>query len=351
MQEKSFTKSIIQEFIPLLWKERRFFYWVVPITFILSCALILCVPRYYTSTVVLAPESSNMSSAGSLSSLVSSFGINIGSAMNSDAIYPSLYPDVIGSTGFRLSLLDVKIPNSNGQVMTYRENIDSQAHPFWWYPKHWLNKGVAHLKKSGATITISGNKEDSSIITIDKETNQLLKGMTNDIKCSVDMRTDVISIHVTDQDPLVAAVMADSIRARLQNYIIEYRTNKMQIDLQYFKREMDIAEQDYMKATEELCNFEDAHKDIILAKYGVERERLTQKKEVAYTMFSSFQSQYLGTRAKIQERTPSFTIIEHAVISPKPAGPKRMIFVAVMTLLSILGTAAWILRKEIIEWF
>lgn len=352
MQENSFIKSVLDDFIPHLWKERKLFYWVVPSVFVLSCALILCVPRYYKSAVVLAPESSGSSVSGSLGSLASSFGINLGSASSSDAIYPSLYPDVIGSTKFRLSLLDVPVVNSEGEVETYRNHLINQAHPFWWYPKAWISRSLAGFKKP-KQITKLDNKEgtESSLIQLDLDTQKTLKGLKQTIQCSVDMRTDVITIDVTDQDPLVAALLADSIRVRLQNYIIDYRTKKTQIDMLYYQTEMNKANEEYMRATEALCRFEDANLGTLLGRHEIEREQLTQEKEVAYTVFSSFQSQYLAACAKLQDRTPAFTTIEQAVVSPKPAGPKRMVFVAFMTLLSTLGTAAWILRKEIIEWF
>lgn len=352
MQENSFVKSVLDDFIPHLWKERKLFYWVVPSVFILSCALILCVPRYYKSSVVLAPESSGSSVGGSLGSLASSFGINLGSATTQDAIYPSLYPDVIGSTKFRLSLLDVPVVNSEGEVETYRDHLINQAHPFWWYPQTWLKRSLAVFKKQKQIAKLD-NKEgiESSLIQLDLDTQKMLKGLKQNIQCSVDMRTDVITINTTDQDPLVAALLADTVRVRLQNYITNYRTNKTQIDMLYYQTEMEKANQEYIRATEVLCQFEDANMGTLLGRHEIERERLTQEKDVAYTVFSSFQSQYLAACAKLQDRTPAFTIIEQAVVSPKPAGPKRMIFVAIMTLLSILCSAAWILREELIEWF
>lgn len=39
-------------------------------------------------------------------------------------------------------------------------------------------------------------------------------------------KTSVISISVMDQDPMVAAILADTLQSRLQQYITEYRTKK-----------------------------------------------------------------------------------------------------------------------------
>ena len=63
-------------------------------------------PKEYTAEVVVAPEASGSSFAGSgLGSLASMVGMDL-SSNTGDAIYPMLYPDIIKSTPF----LDAKAP-------------------------------------------------------------------------------------------------------------------------------------------------------------------------------------------------------------------------------------------------
>ena len=69
-------------------KHKKQYLIALPVTFVLSCLLILCVPRYYTSTAKLAPEISSFSSS-SLGDIASSFGFDIGgNSANGDAIFP-----------------------------------------------------------------------------------------------------------------------------------------------------------------------------------------------------------------------------------------------------------------------
>jgi uncharacterized protein involved in exopolysaccharide biosynthesis len=51
--------------------------------------------------------------------------------------------------------------------------------------------------------------------------------------------------------------------------------------------------------------------------------------------------------AKIQERTPAFTVIKGAEVPIKPSGPKRMIFVLGMLFLTFLATVIYILKDGI----
>jgi hypothetical protein len=46
-----------------------------------------------------------------------------------------------------------------------------------------------------------------------------------------------------------------------------------------------------------------------------------------------------------------FTTLTNATVPVKPAGPKRMIFVAAMLFLATCGTLAHLFRQELKEWF
>lgn len=60
------------------------------------------------------------------------------------------------------------------------------------------------------------------------------------ISCQVDDETQVITLRVRAQDPLVAATMVDSVCAHLQDFITEYHTSKARVDLDYYRKlEMD----------------------------------------------------------------------------------------------------------------
>ena len=106
----------------------------LPVAFILSCLLIICVPRYYRCTVTLAPEMSNLSSS-SLSQVASSFGFDLSSATgaSSDAILPELYPDLVNSVDFRTSLFPIQVVTADGTLRTdyYDYLLKHQSAPWW----------------------------------------------------------------------------------------------------------------------------------------------------------------------------------------------------------------------------
>jgi uncharacterized protein involved in exopolysaccharide biosynthesis len=54
----------------------------------------------------------------------------------------------------------------------------------------------------------------------------------------------------------------------------------------------------------------------------------------------------VAAKAKIQERTPAFTVIKGASVPVKPSKPKRMVFVALMLILGFCFTSLYILSEK-----
>ena len=96
--------------------RRKLFFKVWGIVFVLSCLYIFPQPRYYTSEVSLAPEVNDESAMGSISSIASSFGLNLGGAAGTDAIYPELYPDLMSSTDFIIGLFANNLNGSSSNA-------------------------------------------------------------------------------------------------------------------------------------------------------------------------------------------------------------------------------------------
>ena len=72
-------------------REHKLLYIIVlPIAFVLSVFIILCVPRYYSTDTKLAPEVENGGSSGAIGSLASSLGFDMSQIKSSDAITPLL---------------------------------------------------------------------------------------------------------------------------------------------------------------------------------------------------------------------------------------------------------------------
>ena len=76
------------------------------------------------------------------------------------------------------------------------------------------------------------------------------------------------------------------------------------------------------------------------------KEDLENDMQLKFNTYSTLTMQYQAALAKVQERTPAFTILQGASVPIRPAGPKRMIFVAVMLFLTFIGTSVYIVMRK-----
>ena len=330
-----------------LYEKRKKFFLMWPIVAVLSILWIIPQPRYYNCSVSLAPEANGDDMGGGLASMASSFGINLG-GNGSDAIYPLLYPDLLGSNKFIVSLFDIKVKTDDGTVDTdyYTYLTKHQKKNWLTQPFNKAKNAIVKLFKSEENAT-RGNGKKIDAFRLSKRDYDLVEKVKTNITCDVDKKTDVVTITVKDQDRLVSAILADSVKQRLQDFIIEYRTSKARLDLNHYVGLAAEAKKEYDASIAKYSDYCDANQDIILQASISERDKLEADMQLKYNTYNALCTQVEASKAKMQERTPAFTTLKRATVPIKPAGPKRMIFVAGMLILGTIVTSLWLVRDII----
>ncbi len=328
-----------------LWAQRKVYYTVLPATLVVTYLLMLCIPRYYKCEISLAPETSGTSISGSLESLASSFGLSsLGKLNSTDAIYAEIYPEVVASKNFIADLMTVDIKTKDGDVQcNYYTYLRDHQKAAWWSS---VMSYIINLFAAPPKDNYNG-KEKISTFNLTKRQEKLFKAVQDKVSCRYDKRTDIVYISVKDQDPQVAAMMAEATSAKLQEFIISYRTNKSRIDYEYYKKLCNTAKEDYEKALVKYAASADAHTNTVLATYQAKLESMENDMQAKYNIYTAMNTQMQGAQAKLQEATPAFTVIESASIPHKPAGPRRMIISILMTMLAgIVVTVKLLMKKE-----
>lgn len=329
----------------LIVKNKKRFAINLAICFVLSSAIALCIPRYYKCSVQMAPESSK-SSLGSLSSLAASVGIGGMSKMmeSEDAIFPDIYPDVLGSRQFIMELFDKQVSTKDGELKCdyYTYMLKHQSNPFWTVAMAWIKRQFASKPKP----TVAGDDvKKSNILILSKEEDTIIEAVKANINCAVDKKTGVISLTVQAQDPLVATQMCEYVCTNLQEFIANYRTTKARNDFEYFSKMAEEAYEKYDEARRTYSQYCEANIELSLASYRTKQEDLENDMQLKYSMYSMICNQRQAAEARVQESTPAFTMLDRPAVPIKHAGPKRMIGVAFMLFLTFVGTLGWLYFK------
>lgn len=330
-------------------KRRKVYYKVLGITFIVACIFSFSLPKTYSCKVMLAPELSSTGGRNYLSALASSFGLSMGSTRTgSEALFPTIYPDLMESVDFRTSLFPVKVHrDKDNKEMTYYDYLlKEQKRPWWSAAIGAVVGGIVGLFPSD---TQNLKKQDSNEVNpfrLTKKQTAIAGVIKKRVKCTVDKKTLVITIQVTDQDPLICATMADTVQSRLQRFITDYRTSKAREDLEYNQKIYIEAKRDYDKARRLYASFSDSNQDVILQSVRTRLNDLENEMQLKFNTYSAIAAQLQNAKAKVQEETPAFTTVQSATVPIKPSAPSKSKIVFVFLFLAFMGTTMWAFHKD-----
>lgn len=327
---------------------RKKIYKAAGIGLIIGIIIAISIPKQYTVEVTLSPEMGS-TKGGGLSGLAASF-LGSGATMSdgTDALNASLSADIVSFTPFLLELSVMEIPASENKKMTLNTYLDEESSPWWSYiiglPSMVIG-GVKSLfiKEDEETISDRGNQ---GTIELSKKESQKIETLKKMIIASVDKKTSMTTVAVTLQNPKVAAVVADSVVGKLQEYIINYRTSKAKEDCIYLERLFKERQQEYYVAQKRYADYMDSHDNIILQSVRAEQERLQNDMSLAYQVYSQVASQLQVARAKVQEEKPVFAVVEPAVVPLNPSGTSKKIYVLAFIFLSVCIVIFWKLFGE-----
>jgi uncharacterized protein involved in exopolysaccharide biosynthesis len=319
---------------------RKTLYKAAGIGLVLGIIIALSIPKQYTVTVTLSPEMNGDSKGGGLASLASSFLGGSASSGSNDALNVTLAPDIVASTPFILELFNTRVQTLDGKLdTTLIAYLDEQKAPWFSYIVKAPGMAIGAIK-SLFTEEIDTASVLNPFQLTPKEASKV-EAIKQSIYADVDKKTAKTTISVTLQDPKVTAIVADSVVAKLQQYIIDYRIKKAKEDCAYLEELYKERQQEYYQAQSKYAHYFDTNRNIAFQSVRAEQERLQNDMNLAYQVYSQVAQQLQVARAKIQEEKPVFAVVEPATIPLQPSGTSRKTILVGIVFLLVCGTGAW----------
>lgn len=322
---------------------RKKLYIAAAVGVVLGILIALGTPKQYTVSITLSPEMGSGKSGSGLASMAASFlGGSVGTD-SPDALNATLAPDIVASTPFLLELFDARVVSQDKQLdTTFTAYLDEQKSSWLGYVLKAPGMAIGGIK------SLFTNEEEEKKDTIQGGTIELneedaakLKSLRQQITAEVDKKTSITTLSVTLQDPKVTATIADSVVAKLQQYITTYRTSKAKEDCQYLEKLFKERQQEYYDAQQRYARYVDANSNVVFQSTMAERERLQNDMSLAYQVYSQVAQQLQVARAKVQEEKPVFAVVEPAVVPLKPSGTSRKVILLGVVFLAVAFTGAW----------
>ena len=345
-QEEDEMEIDLMEYARKLWAARKLLCKVAGIAVVVGVVIALTTPKQYTASVTLAPESSK-AGGGGLSGIASMLGVG-GMSMGSDAdaLNIQLYPNIVASTPFILDLMDTPVKTIDEEqpdttLVGYLKEYTSSS----------LMGTVMSLpfKAIGGVMSLFKSEEEEpgekaiNPFYLTKEQSKIVKGLRSKIVANVDKKTGVTTVSVTMQDPLVAAIITDTVVVKLKEHITKYRVSKAEDDCKYWEELYQQRQKEYYEAQEKYAKYSDANNNVILQSVRIEQERLQNDMNLALQVYSNVAAQLQMAKAKVQEAKPVFAVVEPASVPLLPSGTSRKMILVGTVFLFVAAAAAWVL--------
>ena len=345
-QEEDEMEIDLMEYARKLWAARKLLLKVAGIAVIVGVVIALTTPKQYTASVTLAPEASK-GGGGGLSGIASMLGVG-GMSMGSDAdaLNIQLYPNIVASTPFILDLMDTPVKTIDEEqpdttLVGYLKEYTSSS----------LMGTVMSLpfKAIGGIMSLFQSEEEETgekainPFHLTKEQSKTVQGLKKMIVANVDKKTGVTTVSVTMQDPMVAAIITDTVVVKLKEHITKYRVSKAEDDCKYWEQLNEQRKNEYYAKQKDYAEFVDANQNVILQSVRIEQERLQNDMNLAYQVYSNVATQLQMAKAKVQEAKPVFAVVEPASVPLLPSGTSRMMILVGTVFLFVAAAAAWVL--------
>jgi len=262
---------------------------------------------------------------GGLSSLANLAGINLGGMTGTDAIQPTMYPNIVQSIPFLQELTNAKIYNPKIKkwqlIKEYLQEKTANA-PLQLFSKE--EDLTEQFDKDLKNVIIPlNNGEKIDIINIGKKEAGSLKKLKSYILVEIDKKTSLIVIKCTLPDPVIAANLASIVQNQLTRYVINYRTEKVKKDLAFLTLRQAESRKRYDQALFTYSNYKDQNRNKFLNVAKTQEKKLQYEVDLAFNLYSSLSSQMSESQIRVQKETPIFKVLEPAQVPLTRSSPKR----------------------------
>lgn len=334
------------ELLRAVWAQKRKLCKWGAVGLVAGIVVAVSIPKEYKTVVQIAPEGTVQEGQGQMSGIAAMMGVNIGGAATA-GVTEKIYPEIVKSTPFLLEFANIEVQNKDKQKMSLFNYLDTDQKAAWWSyvisaPMDAIGwtRGLFSEDKS-EKIAI----DSIDMFNLSEELRNFAGTLSSRIQVEADKKTSIYKVSAKMQDPLISAVVADSLVSKLQRYMTSYRTSKARADLEMNQKMLDEAQQQYYAADEIYASSVDKNQNLIMQSAKVKVERLKNERDLAFTVYEQLATQVEMSKVKLQEETIIATIIEPASVPLLPDSPNKKLIVIAFTFLTVFAAMGAVVVK------
>jgi uncharacterized protein involved in exopolysaccharide biosynthesis len=353
----------LKDLIVQLWKKRKFILTVTGLFFLLGIFIAFTLPVEYTAQSVILPQSGRQSSLGNLGSLASIVGVNMGTTVMAEGnISTGIYPQIVNSLPFVREIMEtpIVVERSDGKEITlyeyYSEKKYRSKNVFTVIKKYTIGLPgtlISAFRSSKnmqeVTIHTAITPDSTGIVSISRQEQAVYNAIKGSIQYEYNTKEGIIKLGYTFPEPLAAAQVSEQLHKSLEKYVINYKIEKVQENLNFVEQSFAEARKDFLQKQANLAAFQDANRGLITASSRTAETRLRSEYDIAFTIYNELAKQREQAQLSMKEEKPILTVINPVTVPLEKSAPRRSMILAVFLLLGLIVSTGWVLAKPFIE--
>jgi LPS O-antigen subunit length determinant protein (WzzB/FepE family) len=334
-----------------VWDGRKTIITCVLAGAVLGIFVALFSPKEYTASTVLVPQlGDSQSKLGGLGGLAALAGINIDMSQTAE-LSPMIYPQIINSIPFQLELMNTPVNFSEEpKPVTLYEYFTNKDKPSFLGAVKKYTIGLpgviikAIMGKPKATLLPGGSTDQPILLT--EEQYVVKKALDELVSLEVNAKEGFLTLVVRLPEALAAAQIAQKAQSLLQQYITDFKIQKVKANLVFIQERYNETKAEFEKAQVSLAVVTDRNRDYTSGLSRIEADRIQTKYTIAFSVYQELAKQLEQAKIQVKKETPVFTIVKPVSVPSEKTKPKRAMILAIWLFIGGIAGVGIIFGKE-----
>lgn len=337
------------EILQKLWAKRKFILIVTGVAMALGLVVALLTPNQYTASCTLVPQTGERRTGGSLGGLAAMAGISLGNMTSGEVLSPNVYPNIIKNVSFQKELLHARYTFKDvPEPITYYDYAtDPQYRKFnllGAIKKYTIGlPGVIIGAIRGKPEEGEGFGVEDTIPRLTYNEQKVAKGLYEFFSLELNDKQGYVQLSTTMRDPYLAAQITLKAQQLLQQYLTEFKLQKVRANLEFVEGSYQEAKANFESKQEELARFRDANVNLTSAMARTREEKLQSEYTLLLGVYTELAKQKEQAKIAVTETTPILTVIEPVVVPVEKSKPSRARMLIIYTFLGLIVGVGWVL--------
>lgn len=291
--------------------------------------------KTYIAKTILLPEYSS----GKASFFSMAMGGNSGDGIGN--LTPDLYPNVLESSAFGEFLLKEPVTAADGvQFASLKDYLQRKT------SVSFLSKVRSTLSFSKATPSETPTKLkiiNDEVINYSSAELALINTAKSLISTSIEQKNGLISISSELEDPVVASILVEAAKRYLVDYVEDFRTGKLKIQLDFLNSQVGQSRKRQQNAEYALQSYRDHNRNAFSNVARIEEQRLQSDYTLAQSIYGDLIVKLEQTKIRLKEERPVFKVLEGTKVPLGNSKPRRLIIGIIFSFLGAIMALFYIL--------